>query len=184
MAIIFETLDELIAFLESFEIRQGSLANLKPVTNGNRIAQEKQPKLKPYATKKTKIAKSIPEQSVQDSIASHLTLKTPVFENNAPLKPSLQDRKNNKARVPVTKLPSLTKRIQNAINTRVAQNQSFTATDIYNDLITDKASSDPINKQSVITSVLKQMNSTYADIEVEFVPGNGPRPVKLYNPQQ
>lgn len=73
---------------------------------------------------------------------------------------------------------TLTSKIQDAIRQYLNTNRSFTANDIYADL----AKTNPqINKQSVITSVLKQMNTTFKTISVTERPGNGPRAVKLYN---
>ena len=73
---------------------------------------------------------------------------------------------------------TLTSKIQDAIRKYLNTDRSFTANDIYDDLAKRDNS---INKQSVITSVLKQMNSTFSSISVTERPGNGPRPVKLYN---
>jgi len=73
---------------------------------------------------------------------------------------------------------TLTAKIQDAIRKYLNSNRSFTANDIYDDL----AKTNPqINKQSVITSVLKQMNTTFKTVSVTERPGNGPRAVKLYN---
>jgi len=73
---------------------------------------------------------------------------------------------------------TLTSKIQDAIRKYLNSNGSFTANDIYDDLV---KTNPKINKQSVITSVLKQMNSTFKTISVTERAGNGPRPVKLYN---
>lgn len=75
--------------------------------------------------------------------------------------------------------PTLTSKIQDAISQFVSKGQSFTANDIYYVLAKNEKE---INKQSVITSVLKQMNTNFADIKVTDAKGNGPRPVKLYQP--
>lgn len=75
--------------------------------------------------------------------------------------------------------PTLTSKIQDAISQFVSQKQSFTANDIYDVLAQEDKK---INKQSVITSVLKQMNTNYTNIKVTDAKGNGPRPVKLYQP--
>lgn len=73
---------------------------------------------------------------------------------------------------------TLTAKIQNAIRVFLDKGNSFTANDVY-DVLSKKEPA--INKQSVITSVLKQMNSTFKQIAVTERAGNGPRPVKLYN---
>jgi hypothetical protein len=74
---------------------------------------------------------------------------------------------------------TLTSKIRATIQKFLDADNSFTANDIYDDLV---KRDDTVNKQSVITSVLKQMNSTFKTIAVTERPGNGPRPVKLYNP--
>lgn len=74
---------------------------------------------------------------------------------------------------------TLTSKIQASIQGFLDASRSFTANDVYDDLAQKDSS---VNKQSVITSVLKQMNSTYKQIAVTERAGNGPRPVKLYNP--
>lgn len=74
---------------------------------------------------------------------------------------------------------TLTSKIQASIQNFLDANQSFTANDVYADLSKKDSS---VNKQSIITSVLKQMNSTFKHVPVTERPGNGPRPVKLYNP--
>lgn len=73
---------------------------------------------------------------------------------------------------------TLTFKIQESIQKCLNAGRSFTANNIYDDLA---QRDDGINKQSVITSVLKQMNSTFKTVAVTERPGNGPRPVKLYN---
>ena len=83
---------------------------------------------------------------------------------------------NNKAKQDGGK--TLTAQIIDAIQKHLTKKSSFTANDIY--AIVSK-NNDAVNKQSVITSVLKQMNSTFSHISVTERRGNGPRPVKLYN---
>lgn len=73
---------------------------------------------------------------------------------------------------------TLTAQIQAAIQAFLDKKESFTANDVYAVLSKRNAG---INKQSVITSVLKQMNGKFQDVSVTERPGNGPRPVKLYN---
>ncbi len=79
---------------------------------------------------------------------------------------------------PRDKSNTLTAKIQGAIRMFLDQKNAFTANDVY--AVLSKKEPD-INKQSVITSVLKQMNSTFQQVSVSERPGNGPRPVKLYN---
>lgn len=74
---------------------------------------------------------------------------------------------------------SLTAKIQDTIQKFISNRIPFTANDIYEDLVKrDKT----VNKQSVITSVLKQMKTSFDFISVEERPGAGPRPVKVYLP--
>ncbi|MBK8190624.1 MAG: hypothetical protein IPK79_09280 [Vampirovibrionales bacterium] len=72
---------------------------------------------------------------------------------------------------------SLTSKIQGAIQKFIDQKQAFTANDVYAEVARRNRD---VNKQSVITSVLKQMKSTYQNISVSERPGAGPRPVKVY----
>jgi hypothetical protein len=74
---------------------------------------------------------------------------------------------------------TLTSKIRATIQKFLDANRSFTANDIYDDLAQRETD---INKQSVITSVLKQMNNHFSKVAVTERPGAGPRPVKLYNP--
>lgn len=73
---------------------------------------------------------------------------------------------------------TLTAKIRSTIQSFLDNSATFTANDIYQDLVQREPD---VNKQSVITSVLKQMNSTFKTVSVKEVPGNGPRAVKLYN---
>jgi hypothetical protein len=75
---------------------------------------------------------------------------------------------------------SLTDRIRKAIQNHIDHGKEFSANDIYAVILKkDKE----VNKQSVITSVLKQMNSdAYAHIPRKERKGAGPRPVKVYTP--
>ena len=74
---------------------------------------------------------------------------------------------------------TLTGKIQATIQKFLDSKKAFTANDIYADISQrDKA----VNKQSVITSVLKQMNSTFKQIKFVERPGAGPRAVKQYTP--
>jgi hypothetical protein len=92
---------------------------------------------------------------------------------------ALQEKAASKRGPRADKGETLTSKIQKSIQGFLDANQSFTANDVYDDLSKKDSS---VNKQSIITSVLKQMNSTFKHIPVTERPGNGPRPVKLYNP--
>lgn len=72
---------------------------------------------------------------------------------------------------------SMTSKIQVAIDKFIDQKSAFTANDVYAEVARRNRD---VNKQSVITSVLKQMKSTYQHIPVSERPGAGPRPVKVY----
>lgn len=74
---------------------------------------------------------------------------------------------------------TLTSQIKGTIQKFVDKKQQFTAKDIYEDL---SKQNKKVNRQSVITSVLKQMNTTFANVPVTEAKGAGPRPVKLYKP--
>lgn len=82
-------------------------------------------------------------------------------------------------KAPVDKTATLTFKIRAAIQSFLDAGRSFTANDVYDELVRRGYT---VNKQSVITSVLKQMNSTFKTIRVTERAGNGPRKVKLYNP--
>ena len=85
-------------------------------------------------------------------------------------------RKKRKSMAPRT--GTLTEKIRNQIETFMKSNTKFTANDVYDAMV--KSGHKDLNKQSVITSVLKLMKSAYKYIKVKEIPGNGPRLVKLY----
>jgi hypothetical protein len=75
---------------------------------------------------------------------------------------------------------TLTSKIRRVISSFIEDGQEFTANRVYDVIAKQDAE---VNKQSVITSVLKQMNSAdFSHIRFEERPGNGPRPVKVYIP--
>jgi hypothetical protein len=174
MGITFDTLDELIEFSNLFELKH----KLKSQQAGKMASG--------YATRPNSsalLSGTTTEERVKK--ASELTEAVQNEEGT-------DKRKKN---YPATKIAlrvykhkktgaqriSLTSKIQQAIQERLNKDLSFTANDIADDL-QEAEPNVPINKQSIITSVLKQMNSTFASVEVDLVAGNGPRPVKLYNP--
>jgi hypothetical protein len=73
---------------------------------------------------------------------------------------------------------TLTDRIRGIIDKFVADGKSFSANAVYDEI--SKKDKD-VNKQSVITSVLKQMTTNYTHINWVEAEGNGPRKIKLYN---
>jgi hypothetical protein len=159
MPITFDTLDELKAFYRAFRIEEksgnGHSKLYAPAVEVEKVSKRGRPGRKPGRPK----------------LADKLTAK------RGP-KPKAVTASKFAAKPKREKGDTLTSKIQESIGKYLNTHRSFTANDIYDDL----AKQNPgINKQSVITSVLKQMNSTFKTISVTERPGNGPRPVKLYN---
>lgn len=160
MPITFDTLDELQAFYRVFKLDEKTAQPLHTVSA------------------------PVKAQPVSDAPAPRRG-RPPAAQRPMPVAPAKRGPKPKMDSVVKMAAPkrdkgsTLTAKIQNSIQKFLDANQSFTANDVYADLA--KRDSD-INKQSVITSVLKQMNSTFSHVEVTERPGNGPRPVKLYNP--
>ncbi len=150
MPITFDTLEELKAFCRTFRLDE----------------------------KAGSLSKSGGEESAPRRGRKPGSSKRPV--GRPPAKYKKGAAKTVKAKVPrVPKEDTLTFKIRETIRKFLDANRSFTANDVYDDLVRrDKT----VNKQSVITSVLKQMNSAFKTIKVTERPGNGPRAVKLYNP--
>jgi hypothetical protein len=180
MPIIFDTLDELKAFYKTFHLQGGELPKSK--TRSPKAASLKKiekPAKKEKATSKTKAKAKVKTPKLKT---------TPVKKKGAAALSQASKPKKAKA---VTKKESastkkesgkrsnsMTAQIIDAIQKHLEKKRSFTANDIYAILAKKDAE---INKQSVITSVLKQMNSTFSNVSVTERAGNGPRPVKLYN---
>lgn len=152
MPITFDTLEELKAFTRSFRLEEKA-------GNGNAL-------LVAPATREKTARPSKPSKKADVKIEKVAAKRGPKPKATAVPKPKRE------------KGETLTSKIQDAIRRYLNTNKSFTANDIYDDLAKVEAD---INKQSVITSVLKQMNSTFKTVSVTERPGNGPRPVKLYN---
>jgi hypothetical protein len=163
MPITFDTLDELKEFCLTFPLSG------KAVTAGR--------------------PKSIPSYEPKASVAAPVEIKrrgrTPKAEVavEAPKRGRGPAIRTPKAAVKAegskrSKGETLTAQIQAAIQAFLDKKESFTANDVYAVLSKRNAG---INKQSVITSVLKQMNGKFQHVAVTERPGNGPRPVKLYN---
>jgi hypothetical protein len=162
MPITFDTLDELKAFYRAFSLedkKATSKSNTDLLSEPETILPKKRGR-KPGQTliKQATVEKAPKKRGPKP--------KAPNAKKLALVKPK-RDKSN-----------TLTAKIQDAIRGYLNKKDSFTANDIY-DVLSKKEPD--INKQSVITSVLKQMNSTFSDISVTERPGNGPRPVKLYN---
>jgi hypothetical protein len=165
MPITFDTLDELKAFMNRFHLQEKQTSDKltgKTRSNEENVGAVVRVGRKEKMTKPGRRGKM-------------LALETEVSPGKRGRKPKLQ------AKAPQSKRErgeTLTAKIQESVRKALGRNQSFTANDIYDDLIKRNPE---INKQSVITSVLKQMNSTFSTISVSECAGKGPRPVKLYN---
>ena len=73
---------------------------------------------------------------------------------------------------------TLTDKIRAVIDKFVNDGKAFSANAVYDEIYKkDKE----VNKQSVITSVLKQMTTNYTHVNWVEAEGNGPRKIKLYN---
>lgn len=161
MPITFDTLDELKAFYRAFSLEDKKAGS----RSKSEFTEDAEPVLPKRRGRK-------PGQTSNKAGLEKLTKKRgpkPKTENAhkvTHLKPK-RDKSN-----------TLTAKIQDVIRGYLNKKGSFTANDVYDALSRKEPD---INKQSVITSVLKQMNSTFSDISVTERPGNGPRPVKLYN---
>lgn len=164
MPITFDTLAELKAFYRDFRLieqaRRGASVGLMEVETEDEVALPRRGR--PGRKPGSKAA----------------VIKTPGKRGrkpNAMTLPKAPAKRGPRAAEGET----LTSKIQAAIRGFLGNNQSFTANDVY-DVLAKQDSA--VNKQSVITSVLKQMNSTFNQVAVTERPGNGPRAVKLYNP--
>jgi len=162
MPITFDTLDELKAFYRSFRLDgvAATAVKEKPVKGPkvSRKSDEEPPRKRGRKPGSTAAAvKPAAKRGPKPKAVKEVTLR--------------------KAAAP--KGDTLTSKIRETIRKFLDAGRSFTANEVYDDLVQRDPS---VNKQSVITSVLKQMNSTFKEIAVTERPGNGPRPVKLYNP--
>jgi hypothetical protein len=168
MPITFDTLDELKEFYLAFNLQAAAgVKRAKPAAfdesgNGVEEPEEKQQRRgrRPQAVKA--VVEEAPKK--RGRVAG-------VRQGKAPI--ALKEGKSRKDQG-----ETLTSKIQNAIQSFLDDGESFTANDVYSVLAKRNAN---VNKQSVITSVLKQMNGKFNDVSVTERPGNGPRPVKLYN---
>ena len=161
MPITFDTLDELKAFYRAFSLEDkkvGSPTKTDLPSEAEAVLPKKRGR-KPGQVLKKEAVEKVPKK------------RGPKPQAQSAKKLALVQPKRDKSN-------TLTAKIQDAIRGYLNKKGSFTANDIY-DVLSKKEPD--INKQSVITSVLKQMNSTFSNISVTERPGNGPRPVKLYN---
>lgn len=160
MPITFDTLDELKAFYRAFSLdseKNPSRSKLGMVTDTDTEASPAKRGRKPGSQNGA-------------AISPMKRGRKPGAISSTKAKPEPKQKRD--------KSNTLTAKIQNAIRQFIDHKESFTANDVY-DVLAKKETD--INKQSVITSVLKQMNTTFSKIKVTERPGNGPRPVKLYN---
>ncbi len=211
MPITFDTLEELQEFYKSFKLDENARTALKKAkAKVGRPKAAKKAAVKPAAKKTAKPAskkatakkatakpsakkalKPVAKRAVKPAIkkavkpAAKKAAPKPTAKKAAKpvvkklTKPALKKAPPKKPAAAKNSGATLTGKIRATIQTFLDHKKSFTANDIYADLSQrDKT----VNKQSVITSVLKQMNSTFKTIPVTERPGNGPRPVKLYNP--
>jgi hypothetical protein len=170
MPITFDTLEELKEFCQSFNLEGGKrlkAAVAKQMQDDEEAPAPKKRGRKPNAEKAMPVA---PSKNGRSSRMNAEDL-APKRKGRPAAVTKLEKPKRDKSQ-------TLTAKIQTAIQNYVDKGNSFTANDIYAVLA---KKDDSINKQSVITSVLKQMNSVYNNVAVTERPGNGPRPVKLYN---
>ncbi len=131
---------------------------------------------KKITAKKTTAKKVVAKRKVT---AKKTTAKKVVAKKKVTVKKTTAKKVVAKKKVSGPKLPSLTGKIQTTIQSFITKKQAFTANDIFTALSKrDKT----VKKQSVITSVLKQMKTTFATVKVTEQPGAGPRPVKVYKP--
>ena len=196
MQLIFESLAELKAFVASFQGDEAAAAikSTTPKKRGPKPGAKKaaakttttkakaKPGPKPKAEKakpgpKPKAAKAKPGPKPKATKAAAKTT------TKAKAKPGPKPKATKAAaKKPAAKKTgiSLTDLIKGSIDGFVSKKQSFTANSIYDDLVKKNPK---VNKQSVITSVLKQMNSTYSSMDRGEQAGNGPRAVKVYYPK-
>lgn len=163
MPITFDTLDELKAFYRSFHLQEKNGASVLAPGKSSNGKRGRKPGTKSAAKTAVKPgAKRGPKPKKVTTVKA--------------------SAKKAAARPAARKIPqgdTLTSKIRETIRKFLNEKRSFTANDVYDDL---SKRDNTVNKQSVITSVLKQMNSTFKTVAVTERPGNGPRAVKLYNP--
>ncbi|WP_373532280.1 hypothetical protein [Vampirovibrio sp.] len=162
MPITFDTLEELKAFYRAFSLDE--VVTPRRQSGLDVAAEPEQAEPKKRGRK--------PGSTLSKAAVVKLPLKRGPKPKPASAKKAVESKPKR------DKSNTLTAKIQNAIRGFISADNSFTANDIYAILA---KKDNTINKQSVITSVLKQMNSTFSEITVTERPGNGPRPVKLYN---
>ncbi|MBY0450766.1 MAG: hypothetical protein K2X01_09110 [Cyanobacteria bacterium] len=140
-------------------------------------AVAKKSAVKKPAAKKPAAKKAVAKKSaVKKPAAKKAVAKKPAAKKANPLK-AVKAPKGKSSQAKAS--GSLTIKIKGVIERFIKDKKAFTANDVYDDL--SKIEKD-INKQSVITSVLKQMKTNFATVKVAEKAGSGPRPVKVYQP--
>jgi hypothetical protein len=181
MPITFDTLEELKEFWQSFNLEGGKRpAALKAKAPTNSLQKEQESEWDEDDTDEAvseKRSQKVSAEKESRTKNARSTYKVDALPKRKGRPPSA-NKMTLAAKPKRDKSQTLTAKIQNCIQNYIDKNASFTANDVYQVLA---KKDDSINKQSVITSVLKQMNSVYSNISVSERPGNGPRPVKLYN---
>jgi|GEM_PF-4376982 len=113
--------------------------------------------------------------SFEDFVSSN------AFKVNGTLSHQQQQDAKFKRRRKLADGPPLTEQIKARIETYITVQNEFSAMDIYNHIAQVDES---VNKQSVISSVQKLMEGPYANVPRDFRQGKGPRPKKVYMPDQ
>jgi hypothetical protein len=180
MPITFDSLEELKAFSKAFK-----LTNARGVKEAGLSLEAAAPKKRGRKPKAAQATTEAPKKRGRKPKAAKLAEvavkgkrgRKPGSTNKTTVKGMAKSTAPKAKRVRTGE--TLTVKIQNAIQNKIQGKQEFTANDIFKMLSTKDPS---VNKQSVVTSVLKQMNSTFATIPVGEKAGMGPRPVKVYRP--
>jgi hypothetical protein len=181
MPITFDSLEELKDFYRTFRLEEKAGAGRLSTVVKETPTEKRKPGRPPKADKTEKKAPqpATKKPGVKGRPAKSAVVAAPKAKTAKAVsaKASATGEKRPKGRPKAE--GTLTSKIQDTIQKFVNAKKEFTANDIYDDL--SKREKD-VNKQSVITSVLKQMNSQFANISVSERPGAGPRPVKVYRP--
>ena len=175
MPITFDSLEELKAFSKSFKLSNERSVKESTAVGTDAPKKRGRPRLNPTAV----VAEAPKKRGRPKLNPTTVVAEAPKKRGR---KPGTLNKLPKSATPKVKRVrtgETLTVKIQSAIQNKIQGKQEFTANDIFQMLSTK----DPaVNKQSVVTSVLKQMNSTFATIPVGEKPGMGPRPVKVYRP--
>jgi hypothetical protein len=100
--------------------------------------------------------------------------ETPSSKNTSPRPPAFKAQVNKAG-----KSFNLTAEVRNIVQKQLDKKASFTMNTIYTALAKKNPS---INKMSAISAISKHMNTTFKFVSFSEQPGQGKRPMKLYNP--